>query len=271
MQDIFAGLGDIWMGNLAVNLRRYIAFAVAVWLSLWVVLAFLLRNRKIRGDRPPPRQLALEFLISLRSIAIFSSVGVAMALLDRLGVYPLPAVAQGWGPVWFWGSLVVMILAHDAWFYWTHRWMHHPRRYRRFHRRHHLSNNPSPFTAYSFDLREAALNAAFVMAWYLVFPTPWGVGALFGLHQIVRNTFLHSGYELMPARADGRPWFDFLTTTTHHDLHHGQAGWNYAAWFTWWDRWMGTEHPEYRARFAKAAWRPFRSREEQPRGAAAQA
>jgi sterol desaturase/sphingolipid hydroxylase (fatty acid hydroxylase superfamily) len=64
----------------------------------------------------------------------------------------------------------------------------------------------------------------------------------------------------MPARPDGRPLLDFLTTTTHHDLHHGQAGYNYAAWFTWWDRWMGTEHPQYLERYAKAAWRPLKTR-----------
>jgi sterol desaturase/sphingolipid hydroxylase (fatty acid hydroxylase superfamily) len=61
----------------------------------------------------------------------------------------------------------------------------------------------------------------------------------------------------MPARADGRPLFDWLTTTTHHDLHHAQAGWNYGLYFTWWDRLMGTEHPEYHARFAAAVRKPL--------------
>ncbi len=61
----------------------------------------------------------------------------------------------------------------------------------------------------------------------------------------------------MPARANGRPLFDFLTTTTHHDLHHAQAGWNYGLYFTWWDRLMGTEHPDYHARFAQAVRKPL--------------
>jgi Delta7-sterol 5-desaturase len=65
----------------------------------------------------------------------------------------------------------------------------------------------------------------------------------------------HSGYEIFPARADGRPLFDWMTTVTHHDLHHAQAGWNFGLYFTWWDRWMGTEHPEYYERFAAAAGR----------------
>jgi uncharacterized protein (DUF2147 family) len=137
--------------------------------------------------------------------------------------------------------------------------MHDPRLFRRMHRRHHLSHNPSPFTAYSFDLGEAAVMASFVPLWMILVPTPWTTIGLFMLHQIVRNTLGHSGYELMPAGRDGRPLFGFLTTTTHHDLHHAEAGWNYGLYFTWWDRLMGTEHPEYRARFAAAVRKPDRS------------
>jgi sterol desaturase/sphingolipid hydroxylase (fatty acid hydroxylase superfamily) len=204
------------------------------------------------------RQLAREFFFSMRSIVVFATINLVIILLSQLGFYRLPEIGMGWGPVWFWTSLVLMIVGHDAYFYWTHRLMHDPRLFRRFHRTHHKSNNPSPFTAYSFDLHEAALTMGFIVIWFAVTPTPWPVAPLFMIHQIVRNTLLHSGYELMPARKDGRPWLDFLTTTTHHDLHHGQAGWNYGAWFTWWDRWMGTEHPEYLARYARAAWRPFK-------------
>jgi len=217
---------------------------------LWVVLARLLRARKIREATPPPRQLAFEFLYSLRSMAVFATAGVAISLMERAGVYPLPAMAEGWGSVWLWACVPIGIVAHDAYIYWTHRLMHDPRWFRRLHRRHHLSNNPSPFTAYSFDMGEAVVMIGFVFVWPLVFPTPWGAMQWVMLHQIVRNTLLHCGYELTPARASGRPWFDFITTTTHHDLHHAQAGYNYAPWFTWWDRWMGTEHPQYHARFA---------------------
>ena len=257
MSHLFDGVAQGWLTDAALSVRQYAIYAVAVWLVLWIVLRAPLAARKIREQTPPARQLAREFALSVRSIVAFSTINIIVMLGDRLGVYPLPKIGATWGPVWFWTSLVLMIVAHDAYFYWTHRLMHHPRLFRRFHRTHHKSNNPSPFTAYSFDLHEAALTMGFFVLWYAVTPTPWAVGALFGLHQIGRNTLLHSGYELMPARRDGKPLFDFLTTTTHHDLHHGQAGWNYSAWFTWWDRWMGTEHPEYHARFARVAWRPL--------------
>jgi sterol desaturase/sphingolipid hydroxylase (fatty acid hydroxylase superfamily) len=252
MMDFLEALSGQWLSNMTNDVTRYAIFAIGVWLVLCVLLAGVMKGRKVRPESPPARQLVIEFLISLRSVAIFSTIALIPYILERAGWLHGHTIALSWGPVWFWISLVLMIIAHDAYFYWVHRAMHHPRLFRRFHRRHHLSHNPSPFTAYSFDLAEAAAMGTFVPIWVMIVPTAWGAVGLFVLHQIVRNTFGHSGYEIMPARKNGRPLIDWLTTTTHHDLHHAQAGWNYGLYFTWWDRWMGTEHPEYHVRFAKA-------------------
>ncbi|MBI5277215.1 MAG: sterol desaturase family protein [Burkholderiales bacterium] len=46
-------------------------------------------------------------------------------------------------------------------------------------------------------------------------------------------------------------WGRWLTTTLHHEMHHAYGRHNFGLYFTWWDRWCGTEHPEYRARLAK--------------------
>jgi sterol desaturase/sphingolipid hydroxylase (fatty acid hydroxylase superfamily) len=202
--------------------------------------------------------MALEFLISLRSIALFASSAVLMDLMADAGWYPLMDIARSGGPAWFWASVGLMIIGHDAYYYWTHRALHRPRLFRHFHKRHHRSHNPSPFTAYSFDMAEAGVMVSFVVLWPLIVPTAWTAIAVFILHQIARNTLAHCGYELMPARADGRPMFDWLTTTTHHDLHHSQAGSNFGLYFTWWDRWMGTENSDYHAAFARAVRRPLR-------------
>lgn len=250
MPDALLPFAHSWLTAMQADVTRYVLFSVGVWLILWVVLARPLAGRKIRDTRPPARQLVLEFLISIRSIMIFSTMGLLTFGLFRAGLMQGPYIARDLGPVWFWTSLVLMIIGHDAWFYWTHRLIHDRRLFRTFHRRHHRSNNPSPFTAYSFDLGEAAINALFVPLWMLIIPTQWPVIGLFVLHQIARNTLGHSGYELFPARKDGRPLLPWLTTVTHHDLHHAQAGYNYGLYFTWWDRLMGTEHPDYLARFA---------------------
>ena len=245
-----------WLHGIEQDLSRYAIFAISVWLALWVLLAGVLAGRKIRDSKPPVRQMLIEFAVSLRSIAIFSTVGLSTTVLYYAGLLPGPRLAATWGPVWFGVSLLAMIMAHDAWFYWTHRLIHHPKLFRALHRRHHRSNNPTPFTAYSFDLGEAAINAAFVPLWVILVPTPGLAIDLMLLHQIVRNIIGHAGYELFPARADGRPLFGWLTTVTHHDLHHAQAGYNYGLYFTWWDKLMGTEHPQYLQRFAAAVRKP---------------
>jgi Delta7-sterol 5-desaturase len=251
----FQAFADRWLLSLTSDLSDYAMFAIGFWLVLWVLLAPVLASRKIRADRPPSRQLALEFVISLRSLAIFSTIGALLFMVERAGYLPGPALAANWGWGWAIASFVLMVIGHDAYFYWSHRLVHDPRLFRTFHRRHHRSHNPSPFTAYSFDVAEAAMQALFVPIWMFIVPTDWAMLGFFMLHQIVRNTMGHSGYELFPARGDGKPLFDFTTTVTHHDLHHGQARWNYGLYFTWWDRLMGTEHPNYYARFEAATRR----------------
>jgi sterol desaturase/sphingolipid hydroxylase (fatty acid hydroxylase superfamily) len=260
MLHALSELAQMWLNELTPTLSRYAVLAVGVWFLLWVLLKPWIAGRKIRAETPPARQMLVELAFSLRSMAVFATIGLTTALLSRVGVYPLPELGRGWGPAWLAVSTVIGVVALDAWFYWMHRFMHQPRFFRRFHRRHHRSHNPSPFTAYSFDVGEALLLVGFVAVFPLVFPIPWVALNWVMLYQIVTNTLLHSGYELMPARRDGRPLLDFIVTTTHHDLHHAQAGYNYAAWFTWWDRWMGTEHPEYLERYAKVAWRPLARR-----------
>ena len=245
-----------WLSNMRVDVGRYLMFAIGVWLVLWVLLAPVLKGRKIRAEIPEPRQLLVEIGCSVRSVAVFSTVGLLTFSLDRAGLLPGPRLAASWGAGWFWTSLILMIAGHDTWFYWTHRLIHDRRLFRAFHRRHHRSHNPSPFTAYSFDIGEAAVNAVFVLVWMVSIPTPWPVVGLFMLIQIVKNTIGHSGYELYPSRADGRPLLSWLTTVTHHDLHHAQAGYNYGLYFTFWDKVMGTEHPQYLAAFAQSVRRP---------------
>lgn len=252
--DLLA-FAERWRLSLTSDLSQYVIFAIGFWLIVWVLLGTVLASRKIRPETPQARQLALEFLVSLRSLAIFSTIGALLFMADRAGYLPGTSIAASWGWGWAIASFVLMVIGHDAYFYWTHRLVHDPRLFRTFHRRHHRSHSPSPFTAYSFDIAEAAMQALFVPIWMVIVPTEWAVVGFFMLHQIVRNTMGHSGYELFPARSNGKPLFDFLTTVTHHDIHHADARWNYGLYFTWWDRLLGTEHPDYYARFEDATRR----------------
>ena len=242
----------------AFDTGRYLIGAGGVYLIVNLALAGLLRGRKIRTRSPDWRQKRREILNSLRTAAIFAAVGgLSIAGLIAGGadmIYDDPS-ARGWG--YFAFTTVMLIVLHDAWFYWSHRIIHHPKLFRRFHREHHKSHNPSPWTAYSFDPAEALVNAIYLPLVLLIMPSSTLAIFIFINHMMIRNAIGHSGYELFPSLRSGRPMFDWMTTVTHHDLHHAQAGWNYGLYFTWWDRLMETEHPLYHEKFAAAVRKPL--------------
>jgi sterol desaturase/sphingolipid hydroxylase (fatty acid hydroxylase superfamily) len=242
---------DHWLRNAQTDLIRYGVFAIGMWLLIWVILARPLAGRKIRPNTPPAIQLVKEFFFSIRSIAVFSTIGLLYIVLNHFGLMWGRDLVKAGGLPWAVVTFIGLAFAHDAWFYWTHRIMHQPKLFRYFHRRHHKSFNPSPFTAYSFDITEAAVQAIYVVIWSVIVPTSGWVISCYMIFQIVRNTIGHCGYELFPATKDGKPMFDWMTTVTHHDLHHARSGYNYGLWFTHWDRWMGTEDPTYHHRFAE--------------------
>jgi len=238
------------------DLTRYLVFAGGVYLIVNLALARWLANRSLRSAPASWRQIRREILISLRSVGVFSLVGLLVMIEILTGHSRLYMDPMQYGPFWFGASLAILIFAHDAWFYWTHRLLHRPGWFRPLHSLHHKSKQPTAWTAYAFNTGEAVLHALFLPIILLILPTPGLVAFLWGIHQILRNAIGHCGVELFPANKAGRPMFDWLTTVTHHDLHHAEAGWNFGLYFTWWDRWMGTEHPDYHARFASAVGQP---------------
>ena len=236
---------------------RYLFGAGIVFLIVNVAMSRWLVGRKIREKSPPAAQMRREFLTSLRTVLVFAFFGTTIWALGELGLIDIYLNASERGWVYFTFNVAALVLLHDAWFYWTHRLIHDPRLFRRIHRTHHKSHNPSPWTAYSFDISEAAINAVYLPLVLIIMPSSALAIFLFVWHMMLRNAIGHCGYEIFPTRRSGRPAMDWMTTVTHHDLHHAQAGWNYGLYFTWWDRFMGTEHPLYHEKFAEAVRKPL--------------
>ncbi len=256
MQALAEAAARAYPAILTHDFLRYVIGAGGVFLLVNMAGARALAGRRIRTRNISKGQIVREVLASMRTVLVFACVGFCIWLGGELGVLRFYEDPSEYGWAWFAVSVIALIVLHDAWFYWTHRLIHHPRVFRRLHRTHHRSHNPTPFTSYSFDVGEAALNAVFLLLAGAVMPVSLLASLIFVIHMMIRNAVGHCGYELFPRTKSGRPLFDWMTTTTHHDLHHAEAGWNYGLYFTWWDRWMGTEHPEYLARFAQSVRQP---------------
>ena len=244
---------ELYLNIFTEDLLRYVIGAGGVYLVINLALGRALARRQIREEQPKASQICREVAASLRTVMIFAAVGSTIALGYRAGFIRLYFDVEQYGLVWLVGSLVILIVAQDAWFFWSHRLLHNRRLFRLFHRLHHRSHNPTSFTSYSFDIGEAVVQAIYLPLALLVVPSHPIVLFLFTAHMMLRNAIGHCGVEIFPARRDGRPLFGWLTTVTHHDLHHADGRWNRGLYFTWWDRFCGTEHPRYLEEFARVA------------------
>lgn len=240
---------------ISIEAGRYVATAGLVSLILWTFWDGVFKLRKIQPRSANASDYRREIVTSLRSTLIFAITGFGVYLAAKAGLVTVYGDFSVRGAAYFGLTLVAMIVAHDTYFYWTHRMMHHPRLFRSFHWTHHKSKTPTAWTAYAFDVPEAVVTVAFVPLWVAIVPMHDLAVFIFVTWQILRNVVGHAGVELSPVSGRPSKLFGWLNTTTHHDLHHQNGGTNFGLYFSWWDRWMGTEHPEYQSRLTEMAQR----------------
>ena len=237
-----------------IDFTRYFVAAGLVAMIVWLLMRTSIKTRKIQKRKAKPGEIVRELLQSMRSCIVY--IGVTVAIVWGINMDLLQNVGASFGWKQDIALVVAMVLAHDAYFYWAHRAMHHPILFKRFHLAHHRSITPTPFAAYSFSVGEASVMGLFVLIWQIFIPTPGLVLLSFLIFQITRNAMGHAGFELMPGWWLSTPLTRWINTTTHHDLHHaGSFHHNYGLYFTFWDKLMGTEHPEYQAKFAEVVGR----------------
>lgn len=234
---------------------RYALGAGGVYLAINILFAARLRPRKIRDKSPDWVQMRREILVSMRTVLVFAGNGLLITYGALAGYLPIYDDIGLYGQAYLWGTLIGLILVQDTWFYWSHWLMHRPVLFRIFHRTHHKSYNPSPFSSYAFDFGESVAHAMILPIFLFFVPMHPLAIILFAAHMMLRNALGHCGYELFPANRHGQPLIGWLTTVTHHDLHHANARYNLGLYFTWWDRWMGTEHPDYLTEFSRVSQR----------------
>ena len=69
--------------------------------------------------------------------------------------------------------------------------------------------------------------------------------------QLCVNLVIHSGCELFPRQFAESRFNWLLSSATSHVMHHRYGSGNYGFCFQYWDRLMGTCHPQYDAHLAR--------------------
>ena len=247
---------SLFLGIATESWVRYALTAGIAWLLASVFFKKRWQHRKIIPRNPLPSDLRREIFWSSITALIYGLVGTTTILIGRNGSWKLYRRIDDHGWLWFATSIVLAILIHDTWFYWTHRLMHHRWLFKWVHRIHHQSTNPSPWAAYSFSPLEAATQACIFPILMFSIPMHPIAYAVFMTWQIVNNVIGHTGYEYFPNRLMNSWLGRFLNTPTNHIQHHEKPRGNFGLYFNYWDRLMNTNHPDYEQRFRSVTSRP---------------
>jgi sterol desaturase/sphingolipid hydroxylase (fatty acid hydroxylase superfamily) len=227
---------------LALSILAMTVIVGGRYLAASGVFAWLTERRfpGLYGDRG--RQIRKEIAWSLASAFIYGAPAGLIAWGWRehgwTRIYMDPADHPVW---WIPASVLLYLLLHDAWFYWTHRWMHRPRPFRIAHAVHHASRPPTAWAAMSFHPVEALTGAIVIPILVLFIPIHYI--ALLGVLTImtVMGVTNHMGWEAFPDRLVRGRLGRWLITASHHQRHHSEYRCNYGLYFRFWDRLCGTD------------------------------
>ncbi len=234
------------------NTLIYSAVVLPFFLVFWVFLKPKFQNRRIQEkQRSTPPIIRQEIKNSIITILIFAIIDVALYVAQLNGYTQIYDNVNDYGWGYFVFSILLMILLHDAWFFFTHRLMHHPKLFKYIHKIHHQSTDPSPFAAFSFHPLEAIVEAGAYIIFSFLFPVH--LFALFGwqFFQMTLNVIGHLGYEIYPKGFNTHWLFRWKTPSTHHNMHHSKFNGNYGLYFTWWDKIFKTEFNDYNETYEK--------------------
>lgn len=228
---------------------RYFVIALILFLIFYVLLRQKLLYQKIQTRFPKTTDYLREAGYSLSTIVIFSFIVVVLNS-DLIGPHTTRYKnIEEFGWAYYFGVFPVMFFLHDAYFYFTHRLMHHPTIFKWTHLVHHQSTNPSPWAAYAFHPVEAIIEQGILILFYFIFPIHITHLGLFFLFSIIYNIYGHLGYELYPRGFNRTIIGKWVNTSTNHNQHHQYFKGNYGLYTLVWDRLFGTIRTDYDERF----------------------
>lgn len=214
-----------------------------------------LAHREVQTRPRRSRQDWVEIGWSFLTSLLFAFAGGIMLVVWQKGHTQIYTDWNSYPLAWFPVSILLTLFFHETYYYWLHRWMHRPKVYKLVHKVHHDSITTSAWTSFSFHPIESSLQAIFIPVMTFLLPLHiYAIGIILTI-MTVTSAINHLNTELYP-RDFHRHWFGrWWIGATHHSLHHSQFRYNYGLYFTFWDKWMQTESPDFSQLFDKKTHR----------------
>lgn len=237
----------------AFRYRSILYLSIGGTLSLLIYFLFDKKNYiyKIKNLPHQIRHVKREIKYSLLSIFIFSILAMVLYRVINSEYSNLYQNIEQYGTPYFILSILVTLFIHDAYFYFTHRILHTKWLMRKVHYIHHQSNDPTLWAAFSFHPIEAIINFGIFFLLIITIPIHKSVFTFFFILNNLNNIIGHCGFEIFPKNFT-RHWLSkWITTSTHHHLHHSRGKYNYGLYFTWLDILFKTNNPNYESVYDK--------------------
>jgi Delta7-sterol 5-desaturase len=228
----------------------YFAIVGLVYLVFWKWGEARFRGARIQAKRRVDgKQIASEVKNTFWVLLVSSPMTLAVSMLYASGHTQLTLDASKIGWPMIAATFVGLLILNDAWFYFWHRLLHHPKLFMRVHSVHHKSVDVNPFSSYSFHWFEGLILGAWILPVALFVPLYLPMLGVLHAVGLVNNIMSHLGYEFLPRWLLRVPLLRWINTSTFHNLHHTSSRGNYALMFRFWDRMLGTELPNYEQAF----------------------
>jgi ring-1,2-phenylacetyl-CoA epoxidase subunit PaaE len=216
-----------------------------VYLIIWVIFAKRLAKYKIQSSRRAGFSQIKDETINTIIVIVVNGFFTGFILYLANNGYTQFYTETGKYGIWYEiFSAFVLLLIGDAWFYWMHRLLHHPKIYKYIHAVHHKSLDTNPFTVNSFHVLEGFLLTIYIIPALMIMPVSLlalGVNQVLGMYNNIKS---HLGYEFYPKFFDKIFPLNMLVNSTNHNLHHTRYNGNYGLFFRHWDIINGTEIKE---------------------------
>jgi Delta7-sterol 5-desaturase len=131
-----------------ISTIRYVVFAGLAYLLFYVVFKNNWLHKRIQQKFPGKDNIFYEIKYSMLNMVIFGITGMFTVWASNHGWTQIYLKIQDYGIAYFIFSVIAMIIVHDTYFYWTHRFMHLKKVFPLVHKVHHHSLNPTPWAAF---------------------------------------------------------------------------------------------------------------------------
>lgn len=248
MNHSFGFYGIAFFG---IILLRYFLVAGGTYLVFYSPLSQSFVNGNLPPQSPSWQSIQQDIKLSVLSAGVFALAAALILSGYSGGITRLYSHPQQYGLWYLAFSYGAVLVCQDTYFYFTHRLFHNPSLFPWLHKGHHLSRYPTPWTSFAFDPLEAIAQALFLVGIVFVIPLHFITLIAVLTTMTIWAVLNHLGIDRLPLSFPHHWLGKWFIGPAHHSIHHLKYTVHYGLYFTFWDKLLGTQDPNYEKKFSE--------------------